>query len=591
MKVNLKKYLPLIILVLILLAIPLTLILTQKPQDLRQKAAPAANLYFDQNNTTVTPNQQFTVNAMINTGVNSVAGVELHVTYEPAFLRLDSINLPATNPLFPNLMSSNIDPLTGRAEIIMLSDVTASNSGMVTGTGAIATLTFTPLTTTTPTSAVSFDQLTTKIAGASGEDIGKQVLQNVTNLQVTVAELTPTPSPTATPVPTSTPIPTANPTPTPIPTATVSVNPATSSIQLGNTVSVNVNVANGINTGGYQFILSYNPSVLRINAASDVTNGAYLANSGKTVAVCPTCPQIDNVAGTVYMMAYLTDGLNSGANGNGTLATITFTTIGTGTSSLNLSNVQVVMADLDANTQPTTINNSSVQVTSTPTPTPVPTPSPTPTPVPTPSPSPSPSPTPSPTLVPSPSPSPSPTPTPIPVAVNIKFALQGIIDADPGKVIQMDVTLTQGALVIDKPGVRAEFVNVEPLQFVGPNNEQFVTNYVMYKLQTDITDARLDPDITTVVRVKGPMHLSRAITMPLNRGLNTVDFTVTSPKVLLAGDIVNNNTVDIFDFNLFVEHFGSKMPAGGSPADLNMDGVVDVYDFGYIPNNFNKTGE
>jgi len=155
----------------------------------------------------------------------------------------------------------------------------------------------------------------------------------------------------------------------------------------------------------------------------------------------------------------------------------------------------------------------------------------------------------------------------------------------------MDVTLTQGALVIDKPGVRAEFVNVEPLQFVGPNNEQFVTNYVMYKLQTDITDARLDPDITTVVRVKGPMHLSRAITMPLNRGLNTVDFTVTSPKVLLAGDIINNNTVDIFDFNLFVEHFGSKMPAGGSPADLNMDGVVDVYDFGYIPNNFNKTGE
>ena len=194
-------------------------------------------------------------------------------------------------------------------------------------------------------------------------------------------------------------------------------------------------------------------------------------------------------------------------------------------------------------------------------------------------------------MVPSPSPSPSPTPTPIPVAVNIKFALQGIIDADPGKVIQMDVTLTQGALVIDKPGVRAEFVNVEPLQFVGPNNEQFVTNYVMYKLQTDITDARLDPDITTVVRVKGPMHLSRAITMPLNRGLNTVDFTATSPKVLLAGDIINNNTVDIFDFNLFVEHFGSKMPAGGSPADLNMDGVFDVYDFGYIPNNFNKTGE
>ena len=531
MKVNLKKYLPLIILVLILLAIPLTLILTQKPQDLRQKAAPAANLYFDQNNTTVTPNQQFTVNAMINTGVNSVAGVELHVTYEPAFLRLDSINLPATNPLFPNLMSSNIDPLTGRAEIIMLSDVTASNSGMVTGTGAIATLTFTPLTTTTPTSAVSFDQLTTKIAGASGEDIGKQVLQNVTNLQVTVAELTPTPSPTATPVPTSTPIPTANPTPTPIPTATVSVNPATSSIQLGNTVSVNVNVANGINTGGYQFILSYNPSVLRINAASDVTNGAYLANSGKTVAVCPTCPQIDNVAGTVYMMAYLTDGLNSGANGNGTLATITFTTIGTGTSSLNLSELQIAMADLDANTQPTTINNSSVQVTS------------------------ATNPSPSPTNVPSATPAANAS-----LTFNIKF---------------QDVAADSGTKTVKVKIGSGSYVDVA----VNWNNGVY-TSDVLNNVSTGATR----------ICVKGPLHLTKCFNETLATGTNTRDW---SANTLLTGDaapqVAPDNEVNILDYALFVNDIRS----GGASqiADFNMDGTIDVLDYSYIVTNFAIQGE
>jgi hypothetical protein len=159
----------------------------------------------------------------------------------------------------------------------------------------------------------------------------------------------------------------------------------------------------------------------------------------------------------------------------------------------------------------------------------------------------------------------------------------------------MNVTLTQGALQIDKPGVRAEFVNIEPLHFVGDNNEQFDTNYAMFKLQSDITDARFDPSQPVTIKVKGPMHLSRTITQTLNRGLNTVNFTTTGPKVLLGGDIVtsgtSNDIVDIFDFNLFVSHFGPKMPVGGSPADMNMDGMVDVYDFGYIPANFNKTGE
>lgn len=60
---------------------------------------------------------------------------------------------------------------------------------------------------------------------------------------------------------------------------------------------------------------------------------------------------------------------------------------------------------------------------------------------------------------------------------------------------------------------------------------------------------------------------------------------------LLAGDLVNNGVVDLFDFNRFVEHFGPRMPQGGSPADFDLDGDVDLFDYNLFVPNYGKTAD
>lgn len=71
--------------------------------------------------------------------------------------------------------------------------------------------------------------------------------------------------------------------------------------------------------------------------------------------------------------------------------------------------------------------------------------------------------------------------------------------------------------------------------------------------------------------------------------------TVTVPRdgylELTAGDIVDNNVIDIFDYNIIVQDFGSKMPIKGSPADLDFDWDVDIFDYNLVVQNFGKIGD
>lgn len=93
------------------------------------------------------------------------------------------------------------------------------------------------------------------------------------------------------------------------------------------------------------------------------------------------------------------------------------------------------------------------------------------------------------------------------------------------------------------------------------------------------------------VFVKGPAHLRKFVGQ---MGLSA-DTVITAPKegslFLTVGDIVDNNTIDIFDYNIIVQDFGPRMPETGSPADLDLDGDVDIFDYNLIVQNFGKVGD
>lgn len=103
--------------------------------------------------------------------------------------------------------------------------------------------------------------------------------------------------------------------------------------------------------------------------------------------------------------------------------------------------------------------------------------------------------------------------------------------------------------------------------------------------------ANVPNNLNNTLYVKGPAHLRKRIgnsPFPIERD-GVTRITLDSP--LIAGDIMNNNRIDIFDYNVIVQDFGSRMPAEGSPADLDFDGDVDIYDYNLIVQNFAKVGE
>ena len=82
---------------------------------------------------------------------------------------------------------------------------------------------------------------------------------------------------------------------------------------------------------------------------------------------------------------------------------------------------------------------------------------------------------------------------------------------------------------------------------------------------------------------------------------NTVPVTVTagvygtvSPAPSAAGDANNDNSVDVLDFGVLVNAYGSKVsdPAASydPTADFNGDGTVDVLDFGLLVNSYGDRG-
>ncbi len=119
----------------------------------------------------------------------------------------------------------------------------------------------------------------------------------------------------------------------PLLAGTISVNPSTPSVAVGQAVNLTVDVSGVTDLYGYQFDIGFDPSVL---AATSVTEGPFLATAGPTIFIPGT---IDNVGGSISANGDILQSAVSGVNGGGTLLDISFMALATGISNVQIFNL------------------------------------------------------------------------------------------------------------------------------------------------------------------------------------------------------------------------------------------------------------
>ena len=105
---------------------------------------------------------------------------------------------------------------------------------------------------------------------------------------------------------------------------TIALAPVDQTVSLGQSVSIDVNVADIADLFAFQFDVFFDPAIL---SAASVVEGALF--SGGTFF---NPGFIDNTAGSITFIADSLSGFGPGISGNGTLTTISFHSIGTGSS-------------------------------------------------------------------------------------------------------------------------------------------------------------------------------------------------------------------------------------------------------------------
>lgn len=122
---------------------------------------------------------------------------------------------------------------------------------------------------------------------------------------------------------------------TPQDTTTVSVDPESQAVDVGEEFTINVMISDVVDLGAFEFVLEYNPAVVN---ALDIVLGDFLGSTGRTVVALPVV--IDNENGTATFGAF-TFGDPAGPDGAGLLATVTLSGMADGVSSLTLAEVIV----------------------------------------------------------------------------------------------------------------------------------------------------------------------------------------------------------------------------------------------------------
>jgi PKD repeat protein len=165
-----------------------------------------------------------------------------------------------------------------------------------------------------------------------------------------------------------------------------------------------------------------------------------------------------------------------------------------------------------------------------------------------------------------------------------------------------NTTIKQDYIVVSVGGILQGHVNLQGRP--APPHASWITNLTVTFLQSDVavrtetvtTDNEgkfAIPGVTPGtydIGVKSPRALSQLETgVVMASGTTTpVDF-----GTLREGDVDNNDTVNIIDFGLLADAFGSVSGAANwdDRCDFNRDGVVNIMDFGLLSDNFGQSGE
>lgn len=193
-----KRLVYIIVGLIILIAIPLTVFLGSRSQELRKKAAPATNIALTPASVTRAVNEEFTLEARIDTADNQVVAAQINLIYDPTKLEATSIT---NGTLFPNILSSGVVG-NGTASIAVGA---ANTTTPVHGTGTAAVIRFKTLASTISPITIRFAPDT--YVGALGEG-STNVLIGTTPTTVTITggagtttgtQPTPTPTPQTAP--------------------------------------------------------------------------------------------------------------------------------------------------------------------------------------------------------------------------------------------------------------------------------------------------------------------------------------------------------------------------------------------------------
>ena len=120
----------------------------------------------------------------------------------------------------------------------------------------------------------------------------------------------------------------------------VAINPSGTTVAVGTTFTVNVDITGAIDLYSFEFDLGFDQDAL---IANEIVEGSFLSNEGATFFIPGT---INNGTGTISFTANSLLSAIPGANGNGTLATVSFTALAPSNSTLNLFNVVMLDSQL-----------------------------------------------------------------------------------------------------------------------------------------------------------------------------------------------------------------------------------------------------
>lgn len=219
-----QKYLPHVLSVFILAAALIAgLTLVQRPQEIREKAAPATSVAISPASQSIPVGQSFTSTVVMNTGVNQITGVDISLTFNPAVMSITSVTQGAGIAVFDSTIRNTIDNIGGT---VLYSAYVLDKTKAVSGTNLVV---LTVVGQIKPGAAIgAYTIAFANDTSAAGVGEGQNVITSKVNGTITAfvptPTFTPTPSFTITPTATNTPTPTKTPTPTftstPTPTKT-----------------------------------------------------------------------------------------------------------------------------------------------------------------------------------------------------------------------------------------------------------------------------------------------------------------------------------------------------------------------------------